>query len=95
MNRLQYLLIKLAEECSEVSQMALKCAHHGISNVKPEHTSPNSEMLKGELNDVQAIIEMLNREFNLNYYPDPQALLAKTIKVNTFYGYSKANGHVE
>lgn len=95
MNRLQYLLIKLAEECSEVSQMALKCAHHGIDNIKPEHTTPNHEMLKGELTDVAAIVDMLEVEFKLDLSPSVAGILKKVDKVNQFYGYSKINGHVE
>lgn len=30
MNNTQYLLVKLAEECAEAAQMALKCSHFGL-----------------------------------------------------------------
>lgn len=58
----QYLLIKLAEECNEVAQMASKCALFGYDSVDPREQTgeTNLQKLLKELADLVAVNEMLS-----------------------------------
>lgn len=69
MNLTQYLLGKLAEEATEVAQMALKCQKFGLSD--EFEGKVNSERLRGELDDLNAILELLSRHKRFNYIPPP------------------------
>ena len=60
MNITQHLLIKLSEECSEISKEALKAVQFGLGNHHPDETRTNNDKLISEFNDLFAIIEMLN-----------------------------------
>ena len=95
MNRLQYLLMKLAEECSEVSQISLKTMQFGMDEKHPEMTQTNKERIHGELNDLNGIIMMLNCEFDFNYQVDKDAMYKKVDKVNHYYKYSQELGFTE
>ena len=56
MNREQYLLGKLAEEGSEVAQMALKTQQFGLDEVYVDES--NRQRLHGELNDLLTIVHL-------------------------------------
>lgn len=63
MNYKQYLLNKLAEEASEISQAAIKCALFGYQSKDPRELDlgkTNIEKLLYELADLQAVIELLS-----------------------------------
>lgn len=92
MNRLQLLLGKLAEECLEVAKEALKAQQFGLDSTYIG--SSNEDRIRQELDDMNAIVEMLNDEFNLGYVPDAERIFKKKIKVNKFAEYSKAEGFV-
>lgn len=92
MNRLQLLLGKLAEECAEVAKASLKAQHFGLDDVY--NGSSNAFSIRAELDDLAAIVEMLNDEFSLEYTPNAENILKKKIKVNHFAEYSKAKGFV-
>lgn len=82
MNELQFLLEKLGEEAVEVSHIASKAKQYGMfSNNNGELPLTNKEQLIKELNDFQAIIEMINSRFDLNYVPDTVAIRDKKSKV--------------
>lgn len=61
MNYKQYLLIKLAEECSELSQAAIKCSLFGYSSKDPreENGNTNLEKMLLESLDLQAVAQLL------------------------------------
>lgn len=61
MNYKQYLLIKLAEECNEVAQAAIKTALFGESSVDPREDTgeTNLHKLLKELLDSSAVVEEL------------------------------------
>jgi hypothetical protein len=94
MNRQQYLLIKLAEEASEVAQIALKSAQFGLETTGPCQTKSNVELLNGELNDLMALVEMLTEEGANGIDISDEHIEAKKLKVNTFYGVSQNLGKV-
>ena len=56
---LNICLIKLAEECGEVVQVACKAHRYGLDNFKPGKTGTNRELLIEELGDIQAYQKIL------------------------------------
>lgn len=92
MNREQYLLTKLAEEAVEVAQMALKTQQFGMLEVYK--TEDNRTRLHAELNDLFAIIEMLNKECDFKFVMDQSQINTKITKVDHYYEYSKSLGKV-
>lgn len=95
MTRLQYLLNKLAEEASEVSQIALKTAQFGLDECKQGQELTNAQRTHSELNDLLAIVDMLNREFGFGFFPSDISQMRKQAKVEQFYQYSVELGFVE
>ena len=59
MNKAQFLLVKLTEECAEVSQRALKQIQFGRYEVQKGQGFTNGERLRGELLDLFVIVKML------------------------------------
>lgn len=94
MDRLQYLLIKLSEESTEVSKIALKTAQFGMDEKHPELSQTNKERIHSELNDLNAVVKLLNMEFDFNYEIDQQKVLEKFDKIDKYYNYSKQLGLV-
>lgn len=84
MNKFQLLLTKLAEEASEVSKEALKIQQFGLYSTCPYDSVSNIDKIHKELNDLTAVIEILNDEFNLGYIPDRRAIDDKKIKINLY-----------
>lgn len=97
MNRKQYLLMKLAEECCEAAQRALKQAQFGGDEIEPGKDQSNSERLLAEVVDVFASIAMLQEEGALRN-PDREELIrrtaAKAERVEKWYAHSKSLGLV-
>jgi hypothetical protein len=86
MNRNQFLLMKLAEECNEVAKRALKQAQFGAnekqstdglydpdksSYLKPEAQQTNAERTTGELVDIAILCELLEEAKQLVPPPAP------------------------
>ena len=95
MTKLQYLLIKLAEEAAEISQIALKTAQFGLNEIKPGQALTNIERVNFEYNDLLAIAEMINTEAEDTYLiTNFVEMDAKKLKVEKYYGYSKTLGMV-
>lgn len=100
MTREQFLLIKIAEECVEISQQALKSAQFGLSNVKPGQDIPldNGTRLMMECADLAAVSEVFAYETGLG--PDGETrfdewISIKKEKLEKYYQYSKSLGLVE
>ena len=94
MNHLQYLLIKLAEESSEVAQIALKTAQFGIESKIHGVPANNFRMIHHELNDLLAIVEMLNKEYDFQFIPNEEEIEKKKVKVLQYMDISIRLGHV-
>lgn len=64
----QYLLIKLAEEASEIAQAAIKCSLFGYDSKDPRETDGDSNLVKlqKELLDMTVILMELNTKENLD-----------------------------
>lgn len=89
----QHLLIKLAEECTEVGKVALKAAIFGPDDHSPldPTKTTNLQRLCEELDDLQASIELLN-DTGFGYTPNPGNVLNKKVKVIHYMEHSIANG---
>lgn len=87
MNRIQHLLFKLAEECAEVTQESSKAAIFGFEEVMPGQPLTNRERVIKELNDVWAVVEMLNLQ-----RVDRQHIEEKKAKVEQYIDYAKRCG---
>jgi NTP pyrophosphatase (non-canonical NTP hydrolase) len=94
MNRQQLLLAKLAEECNEVAQIALKTQQFGLDEKRPGQPYTNAERVHQELNDLLAIVEMLNDEIAFGFEPNRIEIHSKKKKVNRFADYSAELGQV-
>lgn len=94
MDRLQLLLGKLAEEACEIGQIALKTQHFGMDEKCPGQPYTNAERCHQEINDLLAIIEMLNDEYSFKFNPSRLQILAKKKKVNKYAEYSAELGQL-
>lgn len=94
MNNLQFLLEKLGEECLEVAHIASKCKQFGLLEKHPDLDENNKQRLHAELNDLNAIVGMLNAQFDFSYTPDQKAMDKKVTKVLHFRSYSESLGLV-
>ncbi len=86
MNRLEHLLVILAEECSEVAQRASKAIRFGIDEVQPGQDETNARRLERELGDLMAVAEMLGLPVR------ESDKLAKRIKVKEYMDYARKMG---
>lgn len=88
MNQLQHLLIKLAEEGAEVAQIALKTSQFGPDEIMPGQPLSNFQRCHQELDDLMAMVEMLNDKYGFGYTPNRERMDAKKVKVQKYLGYS-------
>ena len=95
MNHLQHYLTKLAEEGSEVAQIALKTQQFGPGEVMPGQPLNNFERCHLELDDLWAMVEELNEKFGFGYTPNRERMEAKKAKVRKYLGFSIHLGMVE
>ena len=92
----QLFFIKLAEECSEVSKVALKIAQFGVDNCHPETGANNWDRLKEELDDLFSVVMCLATEFNYIYLPPtPAVIRRKKEKIDKYAKISHNLGYVE
>ncbi len=94
MNLQQHLLGKLAEEGTEVGQIALKTQQFGFDEKCPGQPFTNAERTHQEIDDLMAIVEMLNDQ-GLGYKPSRERIEAKKEKVVNFLIYSVELGMVD
>ena len=87
MNVTESLLFTLAEECAEVSQRASKAARFGLQEVQPGQMLTNRERIVQELNDLWAVVEMLDLA-----EVDRAAIFSKKRKVQEFLAYAEKCG---
>lgn len=92
MNYKKYLLIKLAEECNEIAQMAIKTAMFGSDSVDPREDTgeTNLQKLLKELADASAVMEELvdnmQEEFESAKFDVDTYIDKKKEKLQFYYG---------
>lgn len=91
MHEEQYLLACLAEECAEVAQRCTKALRFGIGEVQPGHEKDNYARLWGELQDLQAVAEMLSEHVGRGNTVREE-IEAKKVRVREFMRYSRDLG---
>ena len=84
MNRTEHLLFTLAEECAKVAQRLSKAARFGMHEVQPGQLLTNRERILSELNDLWAVVEMLDLAT-----VDRAAIAKKKDKVQMFMQYAE------
>lgn len=92
MNKREYLLTKLIEECLEVAQRATKALCFGINEIEPGQSLDNFERLNAEWNDLLATKELLTEEADIELYRDVSQIVAKRAKILKFMAYSREQG---
>ena len=89
MNNLQFLLTKLSEECAEIAQVASKTIQFGYRSKHPEKDETNLERLHSELDDLYAIVKMLNEQYAFDYIQNEENIAKKIARVNHYAEFSK------
>jgi len=95
MTREQFLLIKLSEECAEVSQRALKQIQFGINEVQEGNPFTNAQRLKSELLDLFCIVKILEDSQAFEEFTGEEfdlALENKIKKLQKYVDYSYSLG---
>lgn len=96
MNRIQYLLTKLAEESAEIAQIALKSQQFGVHEICPDLPESNIERVNKEFNDLLGVVAMINMELGYEALaPVDQFIENKILKVEKYYQYSIDCGQIE
>lgn len=95
MNREQYLLGKIAEEAAEVAQIALKAQQFGFDSFHPDDPdTTNLDLLRGELNDLLAVVGMLDVPTFAHIHFKNHAQQVKQRKVEHFFAQCHRLGRV-
>ena len=93
MNRLEYLLTVLNEECAELQQATSKALRFGLQDGYPGTARTNESDMRIELNQVYAVVDMLKEE-GLNLDLDSNVVRNKKINVERYLEYSKSRGRL-
>jgi len=101
LNRTEYLLNLVQEECSEVAKRASKCIRFGVDEMGPSRIKNNIVLLAEEYLDLIAVLEMLDFElgrqlskvFSDEGFDD--YIKNKIAKVEKYMVYSQERGLLE
>ena len=96
MNREQHLLSKVAEECSEIAQIAIKAQLFCFYSHYPDQPEiTNLDHLIVEINDLLAVISMIDKDIvdKIQFGNDKQK--AKMLKVEKYLELSQERGRTE
>lgn len=93
----QFLLVKLAEECAEVAQRALKQAQFGKDEVQKDQPLSNKERLQGEMEDLITTIILLEEigEVGLPGIRNPFYVEKKRARIAKYLELSRSLGKVK
>ena len=93
MNKEQHMFLKLGEEATEVAleiaalkvaHMAYKVMQFGTSEMQIGDTLHNTERLHKEMDDYQAVVEVLNQRYGLMYTPNSENIALKKLKMERY-----------
>lgn len=96
MNREQHLLVKVSEECSEISQVACKAVIFGPNNHAPNDYFTNSENIMIEFYQLSEVIKLLQEEGTLPVFSDEdikEIQINKRNKINRYMEQSISLGY--
>ena len=93
MNKIEHLLLCVAEEGGEITQAAGKAGRFGLSDSPPNGGLPNNEYLVREVNDLLGVLELLQEHgVPLPGIGDREMIEAKKAKVTHFMTYATQRG---
>lgn len=87
-----YLLVSLAEECTEVGQRISKALRFGLSEVQPGQSLSNADRIAGELTDLIAVMAMCEERGLFSVDESSGAISAKIAKVHKYMDYARTQG---
>lgn len=94
----QYYLEKLAEECAEVAQRAMKQSQFGADEIQKDQSLTNKARLSGELNDLLVVMDILQDLGEVTVETDLEFVAyaeTKRAKIQKYLKYSQSLGMVE
>lgn len=92
LNKEQYLLTLIQEECAELSQRASKALRFGLHEIQDGQELNNWERLKGEYTDLWTVICMLDAELLIL---EVEPIREKIDKIKKYMGLSQDRGILE
>ncbi|ABE50989.1 hypothetical protein [Methylobacillus flagellatus] len=92
MNLVEHLFTVAGEECGEIAQMCSKVNRFGMNEVFPGQPLTNAQRMHVEIDDLMAMIELLNQHADFGYAPSSTRIEAKKAKVMKYAAYSKQLG---
>ena len=97
MNKTEYILTCISEECSEVQQAISKALRFGLDDFYPSKKEGNNlQDLIDELNDLSGVL-LLAKENNIlpEHFLDADKVVAKRDKILKYMDYSKNCGTLQ
>jgi len=94
MNKTDYLLTCLAEESGEITQAVGKALRFGLEDGYPQTGRTNRTDIQAELNDLFALVELLQSQ-NVLIEADRAAIDRKKEKVLYWMKYSAERGRLD
>lgn len=95
MSNEQFMLLKLSEEAIEVSKECSKAIQFGMDEIYPAIGITNRDRIRAELQDLFAIIQIMNEDCGLDFVPSQEAVEIKRSKLQHYQQYSRDLGKVE
>lgn len=95
MNKQEYLLACLAEECDEVGQRCMKALRFSLGEVQDGQQLNNAERVVEELHDLVAVALLLYRTGalpGLGVMPSEETIEKKRRKIEKFMAISREHG---
>jgi len=92
MNRTEHILCCLAEEAAEVGHRVSKALRFGLSEIQEGQALTNAQRITQELNDLLAIVELLEEVDVLDRSTDIHAIDRKKNKVLAHMAYAERCG---
>jgi len=87
MNKNQFLLLKLAEECAEVAHVATKQIQFGKDNVRKVSSGSNAQRLKSEVMDLFTLVSLLIQAEEIPFIWDDELAEARAKKIEKMQKY--------
>jgi NTP pyrophosphatase (non-canonical NTP hydrolase) len=92
MTKEQWLLVKLIEECGEVTHECTKALTYGLDHTNPHNDRKNIDNLINGLNDVIGVLKILAEYHTIPSGPDDVKVCQKIAKINKSMDYAKELG---